>query len=98
MALRNQRIRCTPTGSPEHPPANRAQPFPMKSASRSQFPAGQRMRLAADIGGTFTDVAAFDAATGKLKLGKALSTPHRLVDGISVAVEKAGTAYASAGL
>jgi len=71
----------------------------MKSPNRSRSPAGRpKLRLAADIGGTFTDVAAFDAATGKLKLGKALSTPHRLVDGISVAVEKAGTAYASAGL
>lgn len=56
------------------------------------------MRLAADIGGTFTDVAAFDVATGKLKLGKALSTPHRLVDGITAGVEKAGTTYADAGL
>jgi N-methylhydantoinase A len=56
------------------------------------------MRLAADIGGTFTDVAAFDAATGKLKFGKALSTPHRLVEGITAGVEKAGTTYADAGL
>jgi N-methylhydantoinase A len=56
------------------------------------------MRLAADIGGTFTDVAAFDAATGKLKFGKALSTPHRLVEGITAGVEKAGTSYADAGL
>ena len=70
----------------------------MKSPSRLQLPAGQRMRLAADIGGTFTDVAAFDAATGKLKLGKALSTPHRLVEGITAGVEKAGTTYADAGL
>src|SRR5260370_8211156 len=52
------------------------------------------LRLAADIGGTFTDVAAFDAATGKLKLGKALSTPNHLVEGISAGVESAGIAYA----
>jgi N-methylhydantoinase A len=56
------------------------------------------VRLAADIGGTFTDVAAFDAATGKLRLGKALSTQHHLVEGITAGVEKAGTAYAAAGL
>ena len=43
-------------------------------------------------------MAGFDAATGKLKLGKALSTPHRLVEGITVGVEKAGTTYAAAGL
>jgi N-methylhydantoinase A len=57
-----------------------------------------RLRLAADIGGTFTDVAAFDTRTGKLKFGKALSVPHHLVEGISAGVEKAGTAYADAGL
>jgi N-methylhydantoinase A/oxoprolinase/acetone carboxylase beta subunit len=32
------------------------------------------MRLSADIGGTFTDVAAFDETTGEMKLGKALCT------------------------
>jgi N-methylhydantoinase A len=56
------------------------------------------LRLAADIGGTFTDVAAFDPATGKLRLGKVLSTPDRLVDGITAGVANAGTAYADAGL
>ena len=69
----------------------------MKSPNRSRSPAGRpNLRLAADIGGTFTDVAAFDPATGKLKLGKALSTPHHLVEGISAAVERAGTAYTAA--
>ena len=57
-----------------------------------------RLRLAADIGGTFTDIAVFDDKTGKLTFGKALSTPHRLVEGISAGVEKAGSDYASAGL
>src|SRR5215468_10545741 len=56
------------------------------------------LRLAADIGGTFTDVAAFDAVTGKLKLGKALSTPNHLVEGITAGVESAGIAYADARL
>jgi N-methylhydantoinase A len=58
----------------------------------------RRLRLAADIGGTFTDVAAFDETTGKLSFGKALSTPHRLVDGIDAGVAKASTEYAAAGL
>lgn len=53
-------------------------------------------RLAADIGGTFTDVAYFDAGTGLMSLGKTLSTPKRLVDGISEGVEKAGTHYKDA--
>jgi len=56
------------------------------------------VRLAADIGGTFTDIALFDDKTGQLTFGKALSTPDRLVDGISLGVEKAGSDYASANL
>src|SRR5438105_1113943 len=67
-----------------------------KSASRA--PARPGVRLAADIGGTFTDIAVFDGRSGKLVFGKALSTPHRLVDGISAGVAKAGSHYASAGL
>ena len=60
--------------------------------------AERRLRLAADIGGTFTDIAIFDDKTGALTFGKALSTPDRLVDGISSGVEKAGSNYASANL
>src|ERR1700742_3390483 len=56
------------------------------------------MRLAADIGGTFTDIAMFDDKTGALTFGKALSTPRRLVDGINAGVGKAGSDYRSAGL
>ena len=56
------------------------------------------VRLAADIGGTFTDIAVFDEKTGRLALGKALSTLDRLVDGISSGVEKAGSDYACANL
>ncbi len=54
--------------------------------------------MASDIGGTFTDVAAFDPKSGRLLLGKTLSTPHDLADGITQAVDKAGTRYADAAL
>jgi len=57
-----------------------------------------RLRLAADIGGTFTDIAVFDEATGALTFGKALSTPAHLVEGISAGVAKAGSDYRSAAL
>lgn len=53
-------------------------------------------RLAADIGGTFTDVAYFDLATGRTSLGKTLSTPQQLVDGIADCVDKAGTRFGDA--
>ena len=58
----------------------------------------QRLRLAADIGGTFTDVAAFDESTRRLLLGKSLSTPRAMVEGIEAGVSKAGTAFKEAGL
>jgi N-methylhydantoinase A len=57
-----------------------------------------KLRLAADIGGTFTDIAAFDEASGRLVLGKALSTPAALVDGIEAGVGKAGTTFVDAKL
>src|SRR5437762_5675545 len=59
---------------------------------------GSNLRLAADIGGTFTDIAVFDDRSGKLSFGKALSTPQRLVEGINAGVAKAGSDYKSAGL
>src|SRR6516225_6890892 len=56
------------------------------------------IRLAADIGGTFTDIAVFDEASVQLTFGKALSTPHHLVVGISAGIAKADSDYASARL
>src|SRR5437016_2350278 len=63
---------------------------------RTSQHASPRTRLAADIGGTFTDIVAFDERTGRLLLGKALSTPARLVDGISRGMERAGARFAGA--
>src|SRR5215472_6862523 len=56
------------------------------------------IRLAADIGGTFTDISLFYDKNGRLTFGKALSTPDRLVDGISAGIDKTGSDYASANL
>jgi N-methylhydantoinase A len=56
------------------------------------------IRLSTDVGGTFTDVAAFDEQTGELRLGKALTTPSRLVAGIESGVLKAGASFAAAQL
>jgi len=38
--------------------------------------------VAIDIGGTFTDLMAFDEATGWLAQAKSLTTPNQLVEGI----------------
>lgn len=51
-----------------------------------------------DIGGTFTDVTLFDERTGHVALGKALSTPTNLVDGIMAAVARTTDSLASADL
>jgi N-methylhydantoinase A len=55
-------------------------------------------RIAADVGGTFTDIAIFDEATGAIKLGKCLTTPTHLIDGISDGVQKAGSDFEQANL
>src|SRR5262245_36886538 len=59
---------------------------------------GSNLRLAADIGGTFPDLAVFDGRTGSLRFGTALSTRHRLFNGINAGVEKAASDYRSAAL
>ncbi len=56
------------------------------------------LRLAADVGGTFTDVAAFDETTGELRLGKTLTTPDRLIAGIENGVAKSGSSFTMARL
>jgi N-methylhydantoinase A len=55
-------------------------------------------RIAADIGGTFTDVAAFNETTGELRLGKVLSTPERLVQGVLGGVHEAKVALSDSRL
>ena len=57
-----------------------------------------RTRIAADIGGTFTDVTAFDEKRGVLMLGKTLTTPQHLIDGILDGMQKAGVTLAEANL
>ncbi len=65
----------------------------MASAAQSRT-----ARIAADVGGTFTDVAVFDGGTGRLTLGKTLTTPDRIVDGIGAGVGKAGARFGASSL
>lgn len=51
------------------------------------------LRVAVDIGGTFTDVAVFDDARGALSFGKTLSTHGELMHGIETAVHDADVAF-----
>ena len=52
------------------------------------------MRVAVDIGGTFTDVVVFDEANGSLSLAKALSTPAELARGVLEGLYKAQVRFA----
>ncbi len=54
------------------------------------------LRIAVDIGGTFTDLAAFDEAQGQLMFGKALSTHGALVNGIQHTMDRAKVEAADA--
>src|SRR5215471_4521488 len=45
-----------------------------------------RRRVSMDIGGTFTDVVAFDQDSGTYAAGKASTTPHDLTDGVFAAL------------
>lgn len=47
------------------------------------------LRIAVDIGGTFTDMACFDEASGQIKFGKALSTHGHLHEGIQNTLDSA---------
>ena len=44
--------------------------------------------VAVDVGGTFTDLVAFNSASGELRFAKAHTTPRRLSDGVLDALNK----------
>jgi len=56
------------------------------------------VRIASDVGGTFTDVVAFDEQTGSTRFGKALTTPTAMVDGILNGIQKSGEVLANSRL
>jgi N-methylhydantoinase A len=49
----------------------------------------QTLRVAVDVGGTFTDICIMDETTGKIRIEKTASSPDP-IDGIMSGVEKAG--------
>ena len=53
-------------------------------------------RIGVDIGGTFTDVALVDDATGRIGVAKALTTPQDFADGVLSALRLAMQRYAVA--
>src|SRR5689334_23501786 len=55
---------------------------PPAGHSASPAVSGPRVRLAVDIGGTFTDLVAVDVASGHVVRAKADTTPGQLSDGV----------------
>jgi len=60
----------------------------------AQGSSGLQLRVSADVGGTFTDVAVFCDQTNELRLGKVLTTPSKIVDGIQIGLDGAGGSFA----
>jgi N-methylhydantoinase A len=52
---------------------------------------GQHVRLAVDIGGTFTDLVALDTSTGQVSRAKTDTTPGRLDRGVLAALSQSAT-------
>ena len=76
------------------PEASAAEPVRDQQQERPTMPTPrQKLRIAVDIGGTFTDLAAFDEAGGRLMFGKALSTHGALVEGIQDTAVDAGVGF-----
>lgn len=56
----------------------------------------KHLRIAVDIGGTFTDLAAYDERSERLLFGKALTTHDAMVEGISASAQGAGVEFRDA--
>jgi N-methylhydantoinase A len=62
----------------------------LEPATEARLAKGVRVKLATDIGGTFTDLVYLDEATGALGLAKTSSTPPDFEQGVMEAIDKAG--------
>ena len=56
------------------------------------------LHIAVDVGGTFTDLVAYDAGTGRIRYTKSLTTHARPLDGIMACVDKVGIDLGEAAL
>lgn len=63
-----------------------------------QASGSKSFRVATDVGGTFTDIVAFDTDSGDTFYGKTLTMPGQLVEGIVTGVHKAGASVERARL
>ena len=61
----------------------------MPTEAGEQTPADRPLRIGVDVGGTFTDLVAFDAAAGTLAIVKIPSTPPDFHQAVIEATEEA---------
>jgi len=63
-----------------------------QSAARfcSSVSAHRRVRIGIDTGGTFTDIAVYDAVERRVRYGKSLTRYENLVDGVLDALSETG--------
>src|SRR5438067_2472713 len=74
-------------------PSGRLGIFPMTGPPpRTDTRAMRKLRLAIDIGGTFTDLVAYDEDTHDVVAVKTPSTPPDFIQGVLDALQKAGVA------
>jgi N-methylhydantoinase A len=64
--------------------------------SNGQTPRQSRLIIALDIGGTFTDLIAFDEASGTIRHAKSSTTPYDLSVGIRDTLSKSGLSFTEA--
>ena len=55
------------------------------------------LRIGVDIGGTFTDLVAFDSTTGELSMSKSFTTPADRTDGVLEVLAEGGVALSDVG-
>jgi N-methylhydantoinase A len=72
-------------------------PLPSVTAADARGRTGARVRLAVDIGGTFTDLVAVDTTSGNVVRAKADTTPGQLSDGVLAALVRSGISAESIG-
>ncbi len=65
-------------------------PVTSAAAAGARDQSGARVRLAVDIGGTFTDLVAVDTVSGGVVRAKADTTPGHLSDGVLTALARSG--------
>lgn len=84
--LGRQQRQATALIEKEHVSGPSASPSPGRSRRNG---GGGTLRLGIDIGGTFTDLALFDTATGELRISKTPSTPGDPIRAVRAVIEKA---------